>query len=143
MKSYRYSAVFYPDEGSISVFFPDLPGCLTYGDDLDNAYEMAKEAMGGWLASYIDANGSTPEATPLQDVIAKLNNGEYEDPDFEREPGGFVLLVELDPLYLRNISNKAVKVNTTMPAWLKTAAEERNINFSQVLQDALKEKLNV
>ena len=46
MPKYLYPAVFDPNEnGGYTVTFPDLPGCVTEGDTLDEALQMAAEAM--------------------------------------------------------------------------------------------------
>jgi post-segregation antitoxin (ccd killing protein) len=53
------------------------------------------------------------------------------------------MLIEVDPIYLREINKKSVKVNTSIPGWLKAAAERSGVNISQVLQNALKEELQI
>ena len=52
--------------------------------------------------------------------------------------------VEFDVVeYLKNTSDKAVKKTLTIPSWLNSLAEQNNVNFSNILQNALKEYLNV
>ncbi len=56
-----YPAIFSPDEGDTeNVEFPDLPGCLAYGDDRDHARLMAREALSGYLASLLDRDLEIP-----------------------------------------------------------------------------------
>lgn len=129
MKKIFYPAVFTKEENGYWVKFPDLPGCFTEGDSISEAYEMAQEAMGLWLQS--ERNGfNYPEASD----ITGIRTAENEQ----------IVLVEFDPIeYLKRTSSKSVKKTLTIPEWLNTLAEEQNVNFSQVLQNALKENLHV
>ncbi|EGW40970.1 heat shock protein, molecular chaperone [Desulfosporosinus sp. OT] len=112
--------------------FPDLLGCVTEGDTLSEAMEMAIDAASGWLLGEVEENKQLPKATDIKNIIPN----EYEN--------GFVSLigVDLDEYSLKH-GNKAVKKTLTIPAWLNTIAEENNINFSQVLQSALKDQLGI
>ncbi|MGN0449992.1 MAG: type II toxin-antitoxin system HicB family antitoxin [Ruminococcus sp.] len=129
MKKIFYPAVFTKEDNGYWVKFPDLPGCFTEGDSISEAYEMAQEAMGLWLQS--ESNGfNYPEASD----ITGIRTAENEQ----------IVLVEFDPIeYLKRTSSKSVKKTLTIPEWLNTLAEEQNVNFSQVLQNALKENLHV
>ena len=126
--------VFYPagfhkaEEGGFWVSFPDIPECMTQGDDMQDAYEMAVDALGLSLSTMEDAGEVIPEASPLDRVDA-------ED--------GTLIIVEFDMSeYRRRHSSKAVKKTLTIPEWLNEAAVRENINFSQVLQEALMKKIN-
>lgn len=127
-----YPACFYPSEDGYTVVFPDLPGCVTEGDTLSEAMEMAIDAASGWLLDEVEENKQLPKATDIKKVIPN----EYEN--------GFVSLigVDLDEYSLKH-GNRAVKKTLTIPAWLNTIAEENNVNFSQVLQGALKDQLGI
>lgn len=127
--NHYYPAIFTTENKGFSVRFPDLPGCYTEGDTLDEAYKMAASAIGLYLQTQ---NGEFifPQITPPHDV--KLDNDE------------FLVLVEFNPIeYLKSTSDKAVKKTLTIPSWLNKLAEQNNINFSSVLQKALKEHLNI
>lgn len=126
-----YAAIFENcEEGGYSVSFPDLPGCFTEGDDLAEAMEMAEEAACGWLVGEIDAGKTIPEPT------AREKMDDVED--------GFINVICLDlDAYRRKKGDRAVKKTLTIPAWLNDAATSADINFSQVLQEALKEKLQI
>ena len=93
------------------------------------AYEMAQEAMG----LYMENNSGEfdfPEPSDIKTIIPKENE--------------YPILVEFDPVeYLKRKSTKSVKKTLTIPEWLNVLAEKNNINFSQILQNALKEQLNV
>lgn len=129
MKKIFYPAVFTKEDNGYWVKFPDLPGCFTEGDSISEAYEMAQEAMGLWLQS--ESKGfNYPEASD----ITGIRTAENEQ----------IVLVEFDPIeYLKRTNSKSVKKTLTIPEWLNTLAEEQNVNFSQVLQNALKENLHV
>lgn len=131
MKKLFYPAIFIPEEdGGFSVFFPDIPGCNTCGDNIDQAYEMAFEALGLVLAYMEDKKEPIPQASNPQDL--KL------------EEGQFLVVIEFDmAAYKKRTESRAVKKTLTIPSWLNDAALEKNVNFSQVLQDALMEKLHI
>ncbi|MFZ3101963.1 MAG: type II toxin-antitoxin system HicB family antitoxin [Desulfitobacteriaceae bacterium] len=128
-----YPACFYPcEEGGYTVVFPDLPGCVTEGDTLADAMEMAVDASSGWLLTSVEENNQLPKASNIKNVIPD----EYEN--------GFVSLIGVDlEEYSQKHGNKAIKKTLTIPAWLNTIAEVNNVNFSQVLQNALKDQLGI
>lgn len=128
MSKYVFPAIFEPEDGLYNVSFPDLPGCYTCGDNLADAMHMAEDALGGYL-SRAEEKG---EAIPASSDMAAV----------DRPESGFVSLILTDTAaYRRAHSSRAVKKTLTIPEWLNTAAEERSVNFSQVLQEALKEQL--
>lgn len=126
-----YPALFDYDADGISVSFPDLPGCFSCGSDDAEAFTMAKDALRGWLLVSEEAGDQIPEPTTLKNV--KLEN---------QEQRCVLIEVNLAP-YREAFENRAVKKTLTVPAWLNQAAERENLNFSQVLQSALKERLNL
>lgn len=128
-----YPACFYPcEEGGFTVVFPDLPGCVTEGDNLAEAMEMAIDASSGWLLTTVEENEQLPKASNISNVIPD----EYEN--------GFVSLISVDlDQYAQKHGNKAIKKTLTIPAWLNTIAENNNVNFSQVLQSALRDQLGI
>ncbi len=128
-KTYYYPAVFTREEVGFSVSFPDLPGCYTQGDTIEEAYKMSTSAI-GLYAQNEDGNFIFPVASAPDDI--------------ELEKDEFLVLVEFNLIeYLKNTSDKAVKKTLTIPSWLNNLAEQNNVNFSNVLQNALKEYLNV
>ena len=125
---YVYPAQFiYEDNGSISVFFPDLDGCQTYDDTIEGAMLMAKNALEGYIDVYFEMGKSLPKPSNIDDV--SIDNG-------------LVMLVVAD---VRNMTkeNKPVKKTLTIPKWLDREATKAHINFSGVLQEALKERLGI
>ena len=129
MEKHIYPAIFHKEDvGGYSVTFPDLPGCNTEGNDLAEALAMAQDALGLYLYS-LKQNGETlPKSIRPELLILDKDS--------------FVTLVEWDEeAYLRRTSNKAIKKTLTIPEWMNTLAEEKNINFSKTLQEALLEKI--
>lgn len=128
-----YPAVFSPLEETdgYCVTFPDLPGAVTEGNDLANSIEMAVDCASGWVLDEIEDGNPIPKATPINEI-------QLENKD------DFVNLVVLDmDTYAEKYGNKAIRKNCTIPAWLNTISERADINFSAVLQEALKAKLNI
>ena len=126
MEKLLYPACFYPaEEGGYTVIIPDLPGCVTEGDSLQEAIDMATDAASGWILDEWESGKVVPPASNVKEI----------HPDSK---DGFVNLLVLDmDAYAEKYGEKAVRKNLTIPAWLNTFAEKRHINFSKVLQDSL------
>jgi predicted RNase H-like HicB family nuclease len=119
-----YPAVFYEGEGGFSVEVPDLPGCVSGGPTLAEAILMGTDAASGWVLTELEDGKPVPKASPIKKIRPVA--------------GGFVSMLVLDmDVYAEKYGNKAVRKNLTIPAWLNTYAESKNINFSQILQDSL------
>jgi predicted RNase H-like HicB family nuclease len=127
---YVYPAVLtYEDGYEIAVTFPDLPGCATSGKTDTEALMMAKEALGLHLWGMENAGDELPAPSPIRDI--------------ELEAGEIVALVEVYmPSVRLSQENRSVNRTVTLPAWLNAQAMERGVNFSQVLQDALRAEIN-
>ena len=130
MEKLFYPAIFHKaEEGGFWISFPDLPECFTEGDDMKQAYEMAVEALGLALVNRKEEK----EEIPLPSEIDKIQNEE-----------GIFVVIEFDMQeYLRKHNAKAVKKTLSIPQWLNEEATAMGINFSQVLQEALMNKLNI
>ena len=129
MGKYVYPAVFTKeDDGKYSIFFPDLEGCYTTGDNLSDALYMAEDVLA--FTMYSLEKDKLPIPEPSEDLAA--------------EAGSFVNYIVCDTLeYQKMNNNKAIKKTLSIPEWLNEKAMEANLNFSQVLQEALKAKLGV
>lgn len=131
MRKITYLAVFEPStNGTFGVYFPDLPGCISLGDNFEHAQIMAAEALGLHLWGMEKDNEiiPIPSSPPFADI----------------PEGAVVAPVVVFPDIVKNeMDNKAVKTNITLPAWLKELAEKQGVNFSQVFQSALKEYLGI
>ena len=128
MKKLVYPAIFTPDEnGGYTVEVPDLPGCVTEGDDLGESIAMAEDAASGWILGELEEGNDFPAPSSLVDIVVT--------------EGSFTSLISLDiDAYSEKYGNKSVRKNITIPAWLNTYGEKNNINFSQVLTEALMER---
>jgi len=125
MKVIYPARLIHEDKGEYSVLFPDLEGCSTCGDNLEHALSMAQEALGLYLVALEEHDHPTPVASNLDAINAE--KGEYIVP----------IMVEVND-YRRN---KTVNKTLTLPAWLNEAGEKARVNFSGILQDALKQRL--
>lgn len=124
-----YPAIFtkYDNEECYTVEFIDLEGCITEGENLQEAFYMAADAMG----LYLD------EKTEFPNVTTDFSN-------IKLEKNQFISFVNIDmDEYRKKFNNKAMNKTVTLPTWLNTLSEKNNINFSQVLQKALKNELKI
>jgi predicted RNase H-like HicB family nuclease len=127
---YVYPSILTYEKNGISIEFPDLVGCLPCATNTEEAIKNSKEAMALHLYGMEESNIEIPTPTSISDI--KLEQHQT------------LLLVEVYmPLYRDAIENSFVSKNVTLPLWLRKVAEENKINFSQLLQSALKEKLNI
>ncbi len=131
MHHYFYPAIFHNDEkGGYWISFPDFPECMTQGETMEEAYEMAVEAMGLCIDDRLRNEESLPEVSAPVDYIL--------------QEGDFFCLIEFDLVQYRKKHNtKSVKKTLSIPEWLNEAAMEHDINFSQVLQEALMKKMGI
>lgn len=121
-----YPAIIHEEDG-YWVEFPDLSGCFTNGNTLEETMEMAKEALGLYLVS-LEENGQT---IPIPSNIADISTEE-----------GQTTYISTDMNAYRR-DTRAVKKMVSIPAWLAQEAAENNVSLSKVLQEALKERLSV
>jgi len=133
MSKYYFPAVF--DSGldsdqGFTVTFPDLPGCVTEGSNLNEAMYMAKDVLQGFLYIMEEDNEEMPYPS---------NPNHIKLPD-----NGFISIIEVWTDYVREATeNKSIKKTLTLPKWLNDAAEDEGINFSHSLQFAIKEQLGI
>ena len=127
---YIYPAVFTYEPGQeIAVDFPDL-GCATSGVNDADALFSARELLGGRLALMEEDGDDIPAPSPFSEIAVEENET--------------VVLIDvyMPPLRIGH-EGEAVNRVVTLPVWLNAAALERNVNFSQVLQDALEAIVSV
>ena len=129
MAKYVYPAVFTPDGEGYSINFPDLEGCFTCGDSLQDGLEMARDVLALVLYGYEKDGKNIPKPSDRASVEVKENE--------------FVNYVVSDTMeYRKRYNNKAVKKTLTLPEWLNEEAMALGVNFSQVLQEALLQRLS-
>ncbi len=130
MAKYIYPAVFTPEDGGYSVNFPDFESCYTEGNTLEEAMEMADDVLCLTLYNMEEAGMAIPVPSSIKDIQTNGNE--------------FVSLIRCDTVeYRKYFDNKAVKKTLTIPNWLNTIAERQGVNFSLILQNALKRELNI
>jgi len=119
---YVYPAIFYKNkDGSYSITFPDLPGCISEGKNLGNALNIAQSALKQWIGYLADKKLEIPIASSLEDI--KISND------------------KLVNLICTNVKNaKAVKRTVSIPKWMDDKVALTGLSLSKVLQDALSEK---
>lgn len=110
MAKYIYPAIFTPEkEGGFSISFPDIEGCYTCADDLEEGLKMADDALSLMLVSMEDDGEDIPLPTAINEL--KLNKDEFST------------LICVDTIKYRNtLNNMAVKKTLSIPAWLNDAA---------------------
>ena len=127
---YVFPAVFdYADDG-ISITFPDLPGCLPCAHSTEEAIKNARSALGLHLWGMERDGEEIPEPTDVKNMKHEENQA--------------ILLVHvfMPPIRYR-LDNKFVKKTLSIPQWLNAEAEHAGVNFSQVLQNGLKDYLHL
>lgn len=124
-----YPAVFHKEESGYWISFPDFPECFTEGDDMQQAYKRAVDALGLAIVSRKEEKEEIPNPTE----VTKL-----------KEEDGMVVIIGFDMIaYQKKHNSRAVKKTLSIPEWLNEEAMAMGINFSQVLQEALLNKLNM
>ena len=129
MRKLTYLAVFEAAGSGISAYFPDVPGCVSCGDNFDHTLRMAQEALS------LHIYGMEQDGEPLP---------ERTDAVPETSAGGMVVPVTVYPDIVKDeINSRREKTTVTIPHWLKTAAEAEGVNYSRLLETALKETLGI
>lgn len=127
---YVYPAIFHYVDDGISIEFPDLPGCLSCADTDEEALYMAEDALGLCIVDLEEDNEEIPEPSKLKDI------------EVGKDQKTVLVSVRM-PMVRKAINNKSIKKTLTIPQWLDIMAKEKDINFSYILQEALKKELNM
>lgn len=123
-----YPAIFHEDEDGIWVEFPDLQGCQSYGETIQEVLDSAKEALEGYCVTLLEEKHKLPDASDIKTIRPGKN--------------AFVSLVETD-LTTHFAKQKSVKKTLTIPAWMNDYATENKLNFSAILQEGIMKKMNI
>jgi predicted RNase H-like HicB family nuclease len=133
-----YPACFFKEENGYSVVFPDLNWLATCGETENEAMSMAVDCLAGYLYTLKNDGEQFPAASAMKDVSLEKVAKEL-DAD---TTNAFVSMVSVDVAeYAKTHFEKSVRKTLTIPAWLNIAAQQKNINFSQALQEALLAKI--
>ena len=130
-----YPAVFeQTKDGEYGVFFPDIPGCISAGDTLEEAIEMSKEALSLHLSEMINVNEKCP--------TINLENAKKEAKD--------CLLMMIEPntaIISRRTKDKSVRINITIPQFLLESVDNyvkaAHTNRSRLISETLQQRLSV
>jgi predicted RNase H-like HicB family nuclease len=133
-----YPACFFKEENGYSVVFPDLNWLATCGETENEAMSRAVDCLAGYLYTLKNDGEQFPAASAMKDVSLEKVAKEL-DAD---TTNAFVSMVSVDVAeYAKTHFEKSVRKTLTIPAWLNIAAQQKNINFSQALQEALLAKI--
>lgn len=133
-----YPACFFKEESGYSVVFPDLNWLATCGETENEAMSMAVDCLAGYLYTLKNDGEQFPAASAMKDMSLEKVAKEL-DAD---TTNAFVSMVSVDVAeYAKTHFEKSVRKTLTIPAWLNIAAQQKNINFSQTLQEALLAKI--
>lgn len=122
-----FTHTFENDTEYYEVSFVDFEG-YTFGTSIEDAFSMAQDLLGGMLI-----NNQKEFSKPTTNIS-----------EIKLEQNQFVNFIPIDlNEYRKKNNNRAIKKTLSIPEWLNVLAETENINFSQTLQEALKEKLDI
>ncbi|REI16760.1 type II toxin-antitoxin system HicB family antitoxin [Staphylococcus felis] len=129
---YHFYAVLQQEGNDYNVYFPDLPGAITFGNDIEDAVFMAQDALEGHLLVMEDDGDDIPAPSEYKELVDDLKANEQ------------LQLVTVDTKLVRiKEENKTVNKMVTLPKYMVVLGKEKGVNFSQTLQRALKEELNI
>jgi predicted RNase H-like HicB family nuclease len=125
-----YPAILSIAEDGISIRFPDIPGCLPCGRDDEEALANARQALQLHIFGLEDDGDEIPPPSRITNLTLQKNE--------------IAVLVEIwMPPFRDKMDNKAINKTLTIPKWLNDLAEREKVNFSHILQNALKDYLGV
>ena len=135
-----YPACFFKEDSGYSVIFPDLNWLSTCGETLSEAMTAAVDCLAGYIYTSKKTNEPFAQPSAISDIhLDKIAADLKISMD-----NAFVNMVTVDvELYAKEHFEKSVKKTLSIPAWLNKAAMERDINFSQTLQEALLKKISL
>ena len=131
-----YPAFFMKTNDKVLVEVPDLD-ILTEGNDMNDAIDMARDAIELKCVSLEDDKEETPNPSNIKDL--NINNGTFAD-----EGETVVSFVDVDSTeYRKKIDTRTVRRNVALPSWLNYEAEQAGVNVSRILQEALMSTLKL
>ena len=129
---YSYVAVLDYEDDGIHITFPDLPGCVSFGENEIDVIKQARDVLALHLWGMEDDEETPPAASSIKAISAQQPLRENET---------YLLVDAFMPAIREKMANRFVKKTLSIPAWLNSQAESCGINFSQTLQKALKQEL--
>jgi len=140
-----YPAIFCKEGEQYSVFFPGFDGA-TSGETKEDAYRMAVDWLGINLMDYYLDGKELPKPIDIEKVKIKdyLDFTETEKEKNELLKNSFVTLVGFDLVqYIKDTQKTIVRKNVSIPSWLNELGKNYNLNFSNLLQEAIKNELDI
>lgn len=128
--NYTFPAIFEVDDNGISIFFPDLPGCLPCAETMEEAFKNAKEALQLHLYGMEEDNEHIPEPSSIISLHPSANQT-------------LAVIEAWMPPFREKMLNKSTNKTVTIPRWLDILAKKHNVNYSHLLQASLKRYLGV
>ena len=128
--TYVFPAVFHVEDDGISIYFPDLPGCLPCADTMEIAFRNAKEALQLHLYGMEEDGEEIPEPSRVDSI--SLESCET-----------LAMIEAWMPPFREKMLNKSTTKTVTIPRWLDILARKEKVNYSHLLQDSLKTYLGV
>ena len=127
---YVYPAILTQEEEGIIVSFPDVEGARTDGTTMEEALENADDVLNLMLLTMEEKHMNIKPPTPIVSL--------------DVPKGSMVALVRADTLaYSKKVDTRAIRKSVSIPAWMDSLAREHNLNFSNVLQNAICRELNI
>jgi predicted RNase H-like HicB family nuclease len=120
---YVFPAIFHKNtDGSYTITYPDLPGCVSEGKSLGNAMHMAESALKQWIEFLSDKKQEIPAAAAIEKI--KTGRGEFAN----------LIRAEVK-------GSRAVRRTVSIPRWMDEEAASGGLSLSRILQDALAKRL--
>ena len=132
---YNYLALFEADKenGGYNISFPDFPGAFSEADNLSEAIFNAREVLEIYTIMFEDEGKEFPKPSSFKALASNLAS----DDDV-------IQAISVDTELVRERErSKVVNKTVTLPSWLVEVGKERKVNFSQLLQKAIREELQV
>lgn len=127
---YVYPALFVVEDDGIIVTFPDLDDTFTDGATMQEAFENAEDVLNLMLWNREEEKEEIPLPSQPEQITVPQ--------------GATLAMIKADTLAYRKIHDtKTIRRSITIPSWLDTLARERNINFSQLMQNAIRRECGI
>ena len=127
---YVYPALFVVEDDGIIVTFPDLDDTFTDGATMQEAFENAEDVLNLMLWNHEEEKEEIPPPSLPEQITVPQ--------------GATLAMIKADTLAYRKIHDtKTIRRSITIPSWLDSLARERNINFSQLMQNAIRRECGI
>lgn len=129
---YCYAAIFSYEDDGIHITYPDLPGCVSFGKSEEEAGLNAEDVLRLHMLGMEEDGEEAPVPSPLRTLTSELSDNEL-----------LVMVRVFMPIFREKMAKRFVKKTVSLPSWLNAEGERHGVNFSQLLQNAVIEKLGL